>query len=164
MGRRSSSKAEYETWNFRVDDWDSKYTYSNYRLGFRGREPGLDAQADLTLSCTVTYPDAQAGAKASLSFWPDRRIDSLLLEDHESLPHAIGHLNTRKNNIYAYIPVPWEGHGHIFQMVSTGVFKYVQLHGMRVPRQGIEVQTLMLSRKDPAADERESTRTETVSS
>ncbi len=157
MGRRPSPKHEYETWDFRIDDWDSHYMYSNYRLGTRGTEPGFDERAHLTLSCTVTYPDAQAGAKASLAFWPDRRIDPLLTEDPESPPHAIGHLNTRKNNIHAYIPIPWENHAHILQMVGVGAFKYVQLHGKRIPRSGIEVQTLMFARKDPEADEGEST-------
>lgn len=156
MGRRSAT-SDYETWDFRIDDWDHHYFFSNYRIRLGGKEAGFDESSQFTLDCIVTYPDARKGTAAQLSFIPDRRIDDLLIDDASSSPPAIGNLSTRKNDFRAYITIPWQSHAHILQMLSAGTFKYVQLHGRRIPRSGINIDMVMFARKDPDPDEIEST-------
>ena len=143
-------KSEFKTWDFYINSWDHNYCFSVNKDSKKDNH--YEESGHFTLNCTVTYPDNKNGNIAKLYFIPSKEIDSLLSSDmrsYNSPPNTVGSINTRKNNLNAYINIPWQSYTHILQLLNSNTFKYVQLHGRCVRKNILSIRSVMFAKNDP---------------
>ena len=127
--RKRGSGPQYQTFIFRIEDWEPTYGFSINRDRFR--DSAYSEHLQLAVSGVFLAPARAEGRKATLDLIGDRSDTRAVSEPSRlaSHPTGVGALTLRGERTHFIGSLPYDGMWGLIGLLSDGAVRMIQLHG-----------------------------------